>query len=949
MPEASDLVERTHELEAVERLVRATLGARGSALLFEGSPGSGKTSLLNAAAARFGRSGATVVRGIAQAGQPPWELIGQLGAQLADAPNSESGDEPGPASPQLLAEPPGPTAAASYVHRVCEAVARAAAERPIALVVDDLQDADASSVRALRKIVARSGELPVAVVAAARDDRNSDPVVLELLDRLRTDPSTAVLSVAPLSRDAVGVLARRVLGEGGDERVSDALTDATAGNPFLCRQLLLELERHGPRSGDPATWLTTLRPSSVRAWIRLRLARCGHTAERLASATAVLSRSATAVRAGAVAKVDADDAARALDLLIGEHLLVDGGDGGLAFVHPIVGEIVEAGLGPIDRQRLHARAATVLRDAGSPASTVAVHLLASGSDNLPCWAPDVLRTAARIALAHGANGHGCRLLRVAVGAASGPLRRQLELELARGMVLDGSDEASDWVARALALASDDAEAGEVDGLLLVELGDALFACGRYASASEAFAIGLQNPQHHDELVRARMLAGSRASSVVAGHPDDEVGARVVELTASPPSDPTPADRILLGIAAGDRAMRGEGPHDVAVALARSSLNGESVPGAVGRVALEPAIAALLWSDALLDGREQVDRLLDRARTEGTLPIHAGFLTFRSFVHAASGPVFDATSDARAALGLLADLGEDSADAWHPARWALVSALLELDDLTAARDAVEETSPALTVCDSSALRGYALHARGQVALALGDVEEARRAFLEAGEAVTAVGATGTLFGWRGDAANACWRCGLQDEAETLIEEERRIADAYGAPRAIAVALRHRATIGERIADSVELLRSARELLVDHPASVELARTQLALGAAMRRGGWDRDARKPLRAALDEARRSGAARIARRATIELEATGAKRVDRALSGVGALTPSQRRVVELAAAGWPNGQIAAELVVTRRTVEAHLTAAYRKLGVEGRDELPQLSTGEKNVVGPQ
>jgi DNA-binding CsgD family transcriptional regulator len=57
--------------------------------------------------------------------------------------------------------------------------------------------------------------------------------------------------------------------------------------------------------------------------------------------------------------------------------------------------------------------------------------------------------------------------------------------------------------------------------------------------------------------------------------------------------------------------------------------------------------------------------------------------------------------------------------------------------------------------------------------------------------------------------------------------------------------------------------------------------------------------------------------------------------VSGVEALTPSERRTAELAAAGLTNIQIAQRLVVSLKTVEGHLNRAYRKLGVDGRGAL--------------
>jgi DNA-binding NarL/FixJ family response regulator len=133
-----------------------------------------------------------------------------------------------------------------------------------------------------------------------------------------------------------------------------------------------------------------------------------------------------------------------------------------------------------------------------------------------------------------------------------------------------------------------------------------------------------------------------------------------------------------------------------------------------------------------------------------------------------------------------------------------------------------------------------------------------------------------------------------------------------------------------------------LLETGPARLEHTRGLVALGAVLRRANRRQDAREPLRQALDQAQRGGMRLLADRARHELQATGARPRRTALTGVDALTPSERQVVELAARGQGNREIAQQLYVTRRTVETHLTHAFGKLGVASRTDLVALLAGD-------
>ena len=139
------------------------------------------------------------------------------------------------------------------------------------------------------------------------------------------------------------------------------------------------------------------------------------------------------------------------------------------------------------------------------------------------------------------------------------------------------------------------------------------------------------------------------------------------------------------------------------------------------------------------------------------------------------------------------------------------------------------------------------------------------------------------------------------------------------------------------EEIRLLREAATVLEESAAQLERARVCAALGVALHRVGRAEGAREPLRQAIDLAHRCGAQVLEDAALGELRATGARPRRRLASGAGALTPSERRIAELAAAGSQNREIAETLFVTTATVEYHLRNAYRKLGITSRTQLAE------------
>jgi DNA-binding NarL/FixJ family response regulator len=133
-----------------------------------------------------------------------------------------------------------------------------------------------------------------------------------------------------------------------------------------------------------------------------------------------------------------------------------------------------------------------------------------------------------------------------------------------------------------------------------------------------------------------------------------------------------------------------------------------------------------------------------------------------------------------------------------------------------------------------------------------------------------------------------------------------------------------------------LEESVALLEHSTARIERARALGALGAEIRRARRPSEAREPLRRALELAEVAGAKALAEHVRSEFYATGARPRTTALEGIESLTERELRVASLAAEGQTNRDIAQTLYVTPKTVEVHLSNAYRKLNIASRRELP-------------
>jgi DNA-binding CsgD family transcriptional regulator/tetratricopeptide (TPR) repeat protein len=939
------LLERGGELGRIDALLALAEADGGGMLLITGPAGIGKSVLLGVARERALLAGVRVLsgRGRELEGGFSFGVARQLFEPLlAGAEGTERDallagaarralaalEDAVGVAPPAAGDPPF-----AVVHGLYWLAVNASRAAPVLVAIDDAQWADHASLRFVLYLADRLVGLPVALALTWRTGEAMSAETADCLAHLEQIAAGGVVSPPSLSREAVEALLYGAFGmapSGGFARSSHAVT---GGNPFLVRELIETLRAEGIGPGEAGTdRIANLGPRSVAQQVALRVARLGPAAGELARAAAILGDEAALRNAAVLAGIGLADAAAAADRLSGIGVFEPGTP--LRFVHSIVRTAVHDDIPQAERGLRHAAAARLLAAEGADPDVVCAHLLVCE----PAGSPAVvhqLRVAAARAVGRGAPESAAAYLRRALAETSDvSLRAALlhELGLAEKVMADPA--AVQHLRESLELATDPLQRAAVApdlAELLVLTGQWDDAAAFIRSALEELADYGGQPGEGPHAAVARLETWLVGLAAYDPRLVSELDQRVGQLLATARED-HPEQRTLAAALAGILAWRGE-PAGTVLPLLDHALDGDRLltRGDAHPLIVAQALIAPVWLDELTRAEALADQLFACGQSRGSVTDLAVAACVRAAVRARRGELVAVETDVRTAMEIAAE---------HGATFVVPSALYcgadalierpELADVAAIATGIE-LDPDLARTASGAILG---EVRGRLALAAGDFAAARAELRPAAEIYESLHLLNP---------STCWRSALaltlaaDDPDEALRLAGRDLAEARQArlPRPAGIALRTRGMLAGGQA-GLDDLHEAAEALARCGARLEHARTLVELGAALRRGNQRNAAREPLRRGLDLAHHCGAGRLAQRATDELLASGARPRRACLTGLAALTPSERRIAELAAGGMSNPEIAQAVFVTLNTVEGHLRHVYQKLSVSSRTELP-------------
>lgn len=933
-------VGRVAERRHIEDVLTGVAAGRGAVVVVRGEPGVGKSRLVAECLARARTAGLSVLHGDAQ----PGEQTRPFGVAV-DMLRISSGSEH-----RLLrecarilrrgstwadADDEVPVEVHAVVELVVEHLENVHLPRPTAVVVEDLHWADGATLTLMRRLARLVSQYPLAVVTTTRA---SDRLDVETFLTAATRSGATVTELDRLDETDVLRLAGALLRATPGERLAHALRRAD-GNPLFVVELLRSLQaRHLVAEVDGHVDLLADEPdAALDATIlhRLRVLPAG-TADLLRHA-AVLGPSFTVeelAHAVGASPVDLIAPVRAV-IAVG---VLDSDEHGLRFQHDLVRDALYRSWPDTLRRLLHREAADGMRRRGVPDFRIVPHVMAGaehGDQEAAAWLHRVGRESATRDPDAGAQVLA-RALELCPEGDEG--RDRMRFDLAVATSWSGRPVEADQLARAVVSETTDSD---LRGRAAYWLGTELLRRGRAQDAARlveaALAAGVDSRRERTRLSTVVALGSLLRGDDVALESLEEAVADARAL-----DDPQTLGRCLVAtaIATGYRGdlERSERAGLEAVALA------ETLP-AVEVLSTAAHLSVATWAQLEMDvatALGTVERALHLVEQLPRSTAVVGYDIARAHCLFHLGHWDDALVELDSATAWAQDSGRET--------WVLALALRAVigahrDQLTAARTDVDHALAAAAGGASVWHPAMLAHARALVE----EYEGApRRAYASAAGAWQMLLAAGSPHGLAQVGAHlarlrAAGHAPGDDPAGsvTVLDDlAGRSPRARNAAASVALVRGLSAWDPERLDAAADLFHSAGRVL-----DAAWAREDAAVAWA--RAGDLARARDRLVAAVTTYGDLGAVRRTATAVARLRAVGVRlgprgvRPPRPSRGPGSLTDAERAVVALVADRLTNAEIAERLVVSRRTVETHVSNSLRKLSCTTRRDLASAVRG--------
>jgi DNA-binding CsgD family transcriptional regulator len=894
------IVGREPELASLRGLLNGEGNLRG--LLLVGEPGIGKTTLWEAGVAESRSQGAEVLaaRPSESEARLPFAGLIDLCEQVGSA---ELGTLPTPQrralEAALLRSDPadGSIHAGAVEFGFVAALRVLAARTPVVIAVDDLQWLDRPSADVLAFAARRLREVSVRFLLARR------PAGTTELERALARGPLVRVEVGALTLGAVRRMLRDQLGLTVSRPLLRRVVDVTQGNPLFA----LEIGRSLPEQGASAEAEEIPLPDSVEEIVGGRVAHLTAGVRTVLLATALSED----LRVGTLSAVAGSDA---VDDAVHAGVVVVEGERARA-AHPLLAAVARKRSRVHERRELHRFLAGVIDD--GPLRALHLALASTGVDENLAADLDV---CAREASARGG--------------------RQQAVELARHALRLTPAESDARGERVLGLAAARYEAGELrllTNLLTDELESlptgALRARARLLLGEGYGSRSLEETDGQLELalveagddhaMRAYILA-KRAANAAAGRVARIGDAEAWALEALRGADRREVERVALYALAWAYGLTGRSVDELCARSDVEADTGAYLAASPERVAGQRYV----WRGEIARARGALARLFALAdergeeASYGLIRLHICELELRAGEWDAAATLLDEWAESsRGELTFRpqyercrALLAAGRGDEGNAERWS--------------RDAILRATQ--TGCRWDELE--ARRARGIAALRAGRPDRAVEDLVAVWDHTQREGVLEPgAFPAAPDLVEALVELDRMAEARTVTGRLEKLAKLQEHPWALASVKRSRALLRPGSGQADAMLRAAAADFERLGLRFDAARSLLALGRAQRRKKQWRAARDALATAatsFDTLGSTGWAELAR--SEQGRVPGRRRAPD-----GELTPTERRVVELAASGLANKQIATTLFVTVHTVEVHLAHAYAKLGVRSRVQL--------------